>query len=110
MACTTRTEIKLVVNVWFDESLIDPLCEMHSNAGLIQAIPMSTSCITSLKEDFDFNANYSVVCPICDDFQYSIRYSIPRNVLIDASDCSITGTVSMCMNVYICVHVHVRYF
>ena len=100
MACTTRTEIKLVVTVWFDESLIDPLCEIRNNAGLIQAIQMNT-CFTSQKEDFNFNVNYSVVCPICDDSQYSIYYSIPRNVLIDASDCSITGTVSMCMDVYI---------
>ena len=90
-ACTTTTEIKLVVTIWFDKSLIDTQCEIHRIDELPQVIEINR-CITLLKEEFYFNVNYSVVCPICNGSQYNIHYSIPRSTLINASDCSIAGT------------------
>ena len=44
-ACTTTTEIKLVVTIWFDKSLIDTQYEIHRNAGLPQVIEINR-CIT----------------------------------------------------------------
>jgi len=91
-ACSTRTEIKLVVLVYFNESLISSRCEIEMNNEQPQVISLNT-CIFLQK---DINANYSIRCPICNDSQFNVYYSIPRSTLTGAADCS-TAVPGKCL-------------
>lgn len=89
-ACTTSTEIIIIVTVNFNESLVYPQCELHRKNQLPEVIQLNT-CIVFQKSELNKNTNHSIVCPICSDSQYSIVYNIPNSVLSDAVDCFIAG-------------------
>ena len=89
-ACTTSTDVSLNITMWFNDSLISTPCELYRNGDVVPNIE-PTSCIALNRVEHDFNMDtFTIVCPTCND-TYNIHYNIPRIMLTNVSDCSISG-------------------
>ncbi|XP_065913382.1 uncharacterized protein [Dysidea avara] len=88
--CTTSTDVSLNITMWFNDSLISTPCELYRNGDVVPNIE-PTSCIALNRVEHDFNMDtFTIVCPTCND-TYNIHYNIPRIMLTNVSDCSISG-------------------
>ena len=84
-ACTTETDVILIVTRLFDVSLLSSFCELVRSDGIIDIIELNT-CQLFSKRDFNLTEMHTVRCPICES-THEIYHRIPDSTLLNISSC-----------------------
>ena len=84
-ACTTETDVIIIVTRFFDMSLLSSTCELIGSDGIVDVIELNT-CQIFAKSTFNLTVRHTVRCPVCNS-ALEIHHRIPDSTLDNISRC-----------------------